>query len=211
MDKLQVTSNSSLCSFRTFAWLLLIFALTACTIFNPAIPATTPTVPMQVEAEEYLVYAAVIKSLYAVSPALQVVLNDHTDLSKIVSPEKFTELGQDSPAIDLAAEANFQNRNLQKYPLQDHLNLASKLILISSEDFKKIIGPGLNADSFYAAFPNAQGFLTLSRVGFNPARTQAIVYTAEWKGPLNGTGYLYFLVKSTNLWTIKTKILDWIS
>ena len=211
MDKLQGMGNSTLRWFGAFAWLLLVFTLAACNIFNPIIPDTTPTVPPQVEADEYLVYAAVIKSLYAVGPALQVVLNDHTDLSKIVSPEKFTELGQDSPAIDLAAEANFQNRNLQKYPLQDHLNLASKLILISSEDFKKIIGPGLNADSFYAAFPNAQGFLTLSRVGFNPARTQAIVYTAEWKGPLNGTGYLYFLVKSTSLWTIKTKILDWIS
>jgi len=207
MDKLQVTSNSSLCSFRTFAWLLLIFALTACTIFNPAIPATTPTVPMQVEAEEYLVYTALIKSLYTDSPALQVILNDHTELSKIASAEKITELGQGSSAIAL----DFQHRNLQKYPLQDHLILAAILILISNEDFKKIIGPGLNADSFYAAFPNAQGFLTLSRVGFNPARTQAIAYSAEWKGPLNGAGYLYFLVKTNNQWTIQTKILDWIS
>ena len=207
MDKLQVTSNSSLCSFRTFAWLLLIFALTACTIFNPAIPATTPTVPMQVEAEEYLVYTALIKSLYTDSPALQVILNDHTELSKIASAEKITELGQGSPAIAL----DFQHRNLQKYPLQDHLILAAILILISNEDFKKIIGSWLNADSFYAAFPNAQGFLTLSRVGFNPARTQAIAYSAELKGPLNGAGYLYFLVKTNNQWTIQTKILDWIS
>lgn len=151
------------------------------------------------------------KSLYADGPALQVVLNDLTELTKIASPKKFTELGPGSPAIDPAAEANFQSRNLQKYPLQDHFNLAAKLILISSEDFKKIIGPGLNANSFYAAFPNAQSFLTLSRVGFNPARTQAIVYSAEWKGPLNGDGYLYFLVKTKNQWTIQTKILDWVS
>lgn len=196
--------------FGAFAWRLLIFFLAACSI-NPIIPDTTPTVSPQVEAEEYLVYAALIKSLYADGPALQVVLNDHTNLSNIFSPERFTELGQGSPAIDLAAEADFQNRNLQDYPLQDHLNLTSKLILISNEVFHKIIGPGLNAELFYAAFPNAQGFLQLSRVGFNPARTQAIAYTAEWKGPINGTGYLYFLVKSNNQWTIQTKILDWIS
>jgi hypothetical protein len=170
-------------------------------------PPSNTVPPPAVEPEEYSVYTALIQARYGV-----VVIKDQTDLFHNFSPDRFKQLQQQSPELDPQAFADFQQRNQQNYPLRQAFNLPYKPVLLSQDDFGKMIGADLNPENFRQAFPDAQGgYLTLSRAGFNPARTQAVVYAQQWKGPLDGTGFLYYLVKTNGQWTIAAQVMDYIS
>jgi len=181
---------------------VLCMALVGCTDIQKLFIA----VPPSIEADEYSVYTDLIAARYENS-----VFNSNTGLTTIFSPTRLDELKQKAPEADPLIFADFQKRNEQQYPLDNQFNLSSKPILLSLVDFGKIVGPDLKPELFRQAFPNAQGYVTLSRVGFNATRTQAVVYVQEWKGPLNGTGYLYLMTKTGNHWTVKTEVMDFIS
>jgi len=60
-------------------------------------------------------------------------------------------------------------------------------------------------------YPNSQGFLSLSRIGFNKDSTQALVYVGNVCGGLCGSGQFFFLVKAGNGWKVKLLATTWVS
>jgi len=60
-------------------------------------------------------------------------------------------------------------------------------------------------------YPNSQGTMTLSGVGFNRNINQALVYVGNPEGFLAGAGYYVLLVKEKGTWVIKQKLMTWIS
>jgi hypothetical protein len=68
-------------------------------------------------------------------------------------------------------------------------------------------------EEFYKAHPQAAGFWTFSRPGFNNDRTEAVLYVTHSCGWLCGTGHLYFLTResSGSKWTVKNRLFLWIS
>ena len=57
---------------------------------------------------------------------------------------------------------------------------------------------------------NLGGMLELSRVAFNPANTQALVYLGYDCGILCGTGYFFLLNKDrTGAWVVVKRQTDW--
>jgi hypothetical protein len=53
--------------------------------------------------------------------------------------------------------------------------------------------------------------VSISRVGYNKAKTEAVVTMGASYGPLAGSGSLIFLTKAGNEWVIQKSIMTWIS
>ena len=66
-------------------------------------------------------------------------------------------------------------------------------------------------EEFYRRYPDSPGITTLSRVGFNRERTEALVYMGAQLHYLAGAGNLYRLEKQDGVWKIVEKVMLWIS
>ena len=64
---------------------------------------------------------------------------------------------------------------------------------------------------FYRRYPHSSGLWSFSRVGYNVAKTEALVYLVHSCGMLCGTGHLYLLQKQDEGWMVKNKLMLWIS
>lgn len=66
-------------------------------------------------------------------------------------------------------------------------------------------------DEFYKKYPNSPGIISVSRVGFNKEKNQAVVYVGLQSDYLAGRGVIFLLEKKDNSWQIKKQTLLWIS
>jgi len=77
------------------------------------------------------------------------------------------------------------------------------------DSFSKSIGKGWK--EFYKKYPNSAGYWQFSRSGFNSARDTAWLYVVHACSGLCGTGHLYLLSKENGHWTVKYRLMLWIS
>jgi hypothetical protein len=175
-------------------------------------PATSGDVP---DGEEYAVYAALLKEMFVRKETKQLVVKKHTlvdDLS-VGDPAltaKFATLSQRT--VD-----DFKSRNEQSYELNDQFNLGVKINFISREELDKLFpsppreGAPDGWETFNQRFPTAYAIITLSRVGFNEDRSQALIFVAFGCGWLCGEGNYVFLTKKDRAWKIEAKSGTWIA
>jgi hypothetical protein len=64
---------------------------------------------------------------------------------------------------------------------------------------------------FYEKYPDAPGITALSRVGFNQALDQALVYAGTQSQWLAGAGYYLLLKRVNGAWIIDQQVMTWIS
>ena len=64
---------------------------------------------------------------------------------------------------------------------------------------------------FYEEYPGAQGILTISRVGFNPDKNEAVVYIQNVASLIVASGKLFFLTKKNGSWEFQTEKMIWFS
>lgn len=180
------------------------------------------------ESEEAAVYSVVIgKSAIPVQiPAWvdhKVVIQDQTAwgdylLTDIADGRNldrlFEAFKRDFPLADLAALDNFLVVNQRPYPMLKHPVLAQTgSRLIRHEDVERFskTDTGFWWAAFYRDYPEAAGFFTLSKVGFNADMTQAIVYRAFSCGDTCGYGSYVLLVKAGGAWRIVGEARPWVS
>ncbi len=88
--------------------------------------------------------------------------------------------------------------------------------LATPEELQKVFGDPKKErvdpwKRFYARYPDAGGVVTLSRVGLDKARTQALVGVTVSNGGLAGAGVLVLLVKDKDAWVVRTISEIWVS
>jgi hypothetical protein len=92
------------------------------------------------------------------------------------------------------------------------MELGQVYVLLTEENMRQIFNINQNGwDVFYADYPGAPGITTLSRVGFNDAMDQALVYVGTQSHWLAGAGYIVLLVKVEGVWVIDQQVMTWIS
>jgi hypothetical protein len=75
---------------------------------------------------------------------------------------------------------------------------------VDESELKSIFGSGLDGwDRFYKRYPKASGFLTLSRIAFDDAFSQALLFVDHTYGMLGAQGSFVFLRKTSKGWTIE--------
>ncbi len=85
-----------------------------------------------------------------------------------------------------------------------------RVFQVKGEGEKKTGNPK-GFDEFYRLYPKSTGFMSVSRIGCNSAKTQALVYIGNLCGGLCGTGQVFLLVKEGGAWKVQYVTMTWIS
>jgi len=153
---------------------------------NPYIPSA-PAQTVNIEAEEYLVYSALIEEKYSYD---DLTISNHTAGGEDV---RFNYLDERFEGLERKTFDNYEAKNAKDYTLKDNFTL--------TRDYELIDGD--SEDAYFA--------LHLSRVGFNSYKNQAIVYGGRTSAPLAGSGSIFFLIKEGGVWKVESQIGVWIS
>ena len=114
--------------------------------------------------------------------------------------------------FDVRTVEDFNRKCKDSISLQTHFTLPGKQVLISDQELDQFFGDkGSRWQGFYERYPKSNGFISVSRVGFNPDHSQAFLYAAASCGGLCGEGYYVLLGKDGGVWSVKRKTMLWIS
>ena len=162
-------------------------------------------------ADEYSVYSALIKSVYQGDHIQTIVIQNNTDVDKqIAGVDELQYVQRELKGVTQAIVDDFTARNRQVLTLEQRFDSSAKIVLIKQADIQAIFKKG-GWNEFYRQYPNSQGTLVLSRVGFNPAVDQALIYAGNESNYLAGAGFYYLLAKENGEWKIIQQLMVWVS
>jgi hypothetical protein len=176
------------------------------------------TVENSFEVNQYAVYDALItdealsKDVFGKPDSLVILERTNTDYrDDPMLDTVLTNVQKGLPSLSKAMVDDFRAKNKTRIPLKDSFTLSAKRVFISDEELKKTINGGLDWKAFYKEYPNSQGVMTLSNVGFDAEMKRAFVYVANTRGGLNGVGLYVVLEKQGGVWKVKEKATGWMS
>ncbi len=140
-----------------------------------AVSGGYPSAKAKLETAEYEVMSALINE-YAGSDFELLLINDHTESWCIMA--RLQDMRSEWVELESETIDSLIVRNSSSVELEKKLALDSKYKLISRDEYVKILrgGSGPNWNNFDTLFPDSPGFMTVSRVGFNSERNQALIY-----------------------------------
>jgi hypothetical protein len=166
--------------------------------------------------EEYAVYTALIERMYIRKEVELIVINRRTtayssDPGKL--GETLERVRKAMPGLKPETVADFQSKSNQPSLLEKLFDLKAKVALISADEVEQFFGRGGGWwEAFYKRYPKSQGLLTLSQVGFNAEKNQALVYVGNQRGGLDGGGsYILLTREEDDDWVIADSAGMWIS
>jgi hypothetical protein len=187
---------------------VLVFLLAACTA--PATPQPTPA-----PDETYLVYTAMMDyTMGQRNNPSQVVVVDTTGIDNITLPQLQAPDPQRFSKFDSSLLSALAQSAAQPLHLESQFTGAGKVLLVSQADLDAIFKTQdyqAGWDAFGKAYAGAHSYYTFSRVVFNTAGDQALMYFSTHCGGLCGGGNLVLLAKENGAWVVKTMQMTWIS
>jgi hypothetical protein len=105
---------------------------------------------------------------------------------------------------------HFLSRNATPHPLNVHLGFKIGHILLSDDEFQSQFGSPTDFKKLFDKY-DCHGIVSLSKVGFNHDRTQALVYVGNEVDDLAGCGLLVLFEKSHGIWRQLCKKETWVS
>jgi len=157
------------------------------------------------DQEEYAVYAAVINKLFAgnkvtfdtQSPVNLLVIKNRTvdDHPRMGGQDRhWRYVAERLAPITQDTIAAYKAQNRAPSQLEDAFKLSIKHLLVEEKELE-LFRREHRWGEFYKEYPASGGFISFSQVGFNPERSQALVYFEHWCGGLCGSGIYVLLVK----------------
>ena len=107
--------------------------------------------------------------------------------------------------------ADFFAKNREQYPVEPDFNPGGSLICLSDEEFQHVFRDGEGWERFRQTFPESDGTLRFSRVGFNRDVTQAIIYAGQQFDWHIGSGGFWLFSRSDGVWVESERLGNWIS
>src|SRR5215510_2565223 len=190
--------------FRTVLILILIPASLACSLFTSA-PAPSQA---DIEMEEQAVYAVFVSRSNGTAVILQ---NTSTGLGDETPRQSMENYKGSLSGISTETIESYAQRNEQSSQLSDDMQLGGDYVLLSEDELREISSQGNWNEILQERYPGSNGYLIFSRVGFDRALDQAVIYVGEVAGPLMGAGYYYLLEKQNGQWVVKQQTMVWIS
>ena len=176
-------------------------------------PGALPTPDAQQAAgEEQAVYTAVLASLYD-APAYVLLSTTATDPVGVENTAEILAFALDNlPGVLPETGQDFLLRNADETALAAGMQIGAPYVLLTRQEMSDLFSENQNGwEVFYLGYPDAPGITSLSRVGFNPDMTQALVYVGTQSHWLAGSGTLMLLEKVDGGWTVRQQVMTWIS
>jgi len=162
--------------------------------------------------EEYEVYNAVIGNMFADNkitfdfggkvPVKLLVIEERTVSDPSFREEPWT------PKSDLVTPYNDMRG---QYQVKNQHPVALKRWFTLTVDYEVVNSPESKRTAYEREGSEVHGIVSFSRVGFNKARTEALVYMSYVCGGLCGHGFTFWMEKSGDTWKVKEIIRMWIS
>jgi hypothetical protein len=176
-----------------------------------ALFAQTDKLPKYEDATAYEVYSAILTYPEAtqLSKSNKLVIRRETlrNFGAFLDndePSKICLRPDDESAKTIGtALDDFVKVNKTKWQLQEKFRLEIPYKLVDSATIISIINPFTEKEDwkeFYKLYPDSNGFVDLSAVGFNADKTVAVVSKGRWCGGLCGEGEYYVLQKKEGKW-----------
>lgn len=165
--------------------------------------------------EEYVIYGALIESLYGTEGDPLFVIQDQTQVYP--PPDQSPDLAmayiqeQLGTAIETTTLEDYYAKNQHSQLLGQAPIPNVRYVWVSQAEIARLLKRDNGWDRFYAKYSDAQGILSLSRVGLNAAQNQALVYIGNQGDASSGRGHYVLLNKSSDSWEIQAIALAWIS
>lgn len=164
--------------------------------------------------EEYAVYSAYLLNelraanlSWAKEMPIQIVVVDTTQMNEIPEPWAHNvasnQLGFDS--LHVSTRASFIVRNFYHTRIFPKFTLPKQAWVRPTAETELL--PLWNSSESLRRL----GYLTLSGVGFNPSRTQALFYVEHMCGGLCGGGWYVLMERVGGGWEVRDKHYTWIS
>ena len=120
-------------------------------------------------------------------------------------------LKEKAPALQQATLDAFDALGAHPAVLHRSFHLSVPYELVEAREIDAIFQHGGWWRDFYKKYPGAQGFLTVSRVGFHPDGKQALFYASNPCGGKCGTGSYVLMEKTGTGWKVAKEVVVWIS
>src|SRR5204862_1604277 len=121
------------------------------------------------------------------------------------------------PTVSDETITDYEANRKPSMPLGRSLNIPLRYILLPQKEYESIFGTAKYHDTtedwakFYDRFRDSGGYIGLSNIGFNKARSQALVYFVHWCGTLCGSGHYILLSRTGKEWKVEMAEGIWIS
>jgi hypothetical protein len=155
--------------------------------------------------------------LYELFPETEnpVITQATSSFSASLGQEYIQALKDGYPEMDTTVFSDYILVNDTVYYLRNKFSVASKNVtLVSAEEIQYIFGkPEINKgwEEFYRRYPDSNGTISFSRIGYNKDKTRAMVELGNMYASLGGEGRMIFLKIENNEWKITKAIPTWIS
>ena len=162
--------------------------------------------------EEYLVYATLIDDWYVNDQSELAVIRGRTALhrSRFFLAKELAYVKDGMPELEQSTVNDFVAKNLESYPLDAFVNQRADYKLLSQEEINHLFHLKDGWIKFYEKYPDSNGILTFSRVGFNLDKQQALVYVANQWDSFSGAGIYVLLEKNyDDSWDIIQELSIW--
>lgn len=130
-------------------------------------------------------------------------------------PLSWTEISaylrKEMPTLQRASLNSFRDVNAHPASFQRSFHLPVAYELVDKTEIDAVLKQDGWWKDFYKKYPNSQGILSFSRVGFSPDGKQAIFYASNGCGGKCGTGTYVIMEKVDSGWKVAKEILFWIS
>jgi hypothetical protein len=150
----------------------------------------------------------------------QIVFRDRTHSEYARGPDKedWEQVKIRMRSLSEETIAGYESARRSESELKAKLDIPYKYQLISDNQLAEIFPNKKEYDklfeywsNFYKFYPKSAGYNSFSKVGYDKAGRQALVYFVNWCGTLCGTG-TYLLVERGDVgWVVKEAAGMWIS
>ncbi len=167
-----------------------------------------PLLLAQAGSPEQGVYQAVLTPLIH-AETQRLVLGDST-LARSISVDEAAWLRRQSPAVSPELLDDFRRQNARSVSLPGPLALPVPVVRVTETELRALeprSNPNQWWEAFYRRFPGSPGSIRLSRVGFSPDGSHALVYMHHGCGGRGGSGAFVILRKQDGEWRIEDRVV----
>lgn len=161
---------------------------------------------------DYDIYSLILEEYYSDSVSMVIRQKLDYNLAPIIyncqctGNDYYNYIKANMSEIDTNAYLNFISINDSVNYLDNLFNSnTTRVKLISEEEYDSFLDRDYREDKwgiFYDKYPNSNGLIELSRIGFNQDLNQAILEIWHSVGESGSNGIIYFLTKIDDIWVV---------
>lgn len=181
------------------------------------------------DAETYKVYDAVVRHMFRDGITRfdmnakidQIVIRDrtHSNYAWSSAKENWEQVKTRVPDITDETIADYESVRTKETQLESKFDIPFKYVFITDKQLGEIFPDSSKQydrsfdawTNFRNIYPGSAGYNSFSRVGFDKAKRNALVYFVNWCGSLCGTGSYVHVQKGEKGWVVKNSGGMWIS